>query len=242
MKQKPLLFKILMILCLIEPVIKVFYFKALTHFDFSVIFSNLMARTSPLEIFDFWLVFPLAGLALLKIRKISYFIFLGLLAYVIYTFVTYESYTWPYNSETPFFYNQVVVVIAFITFIAFLIPQVRRPFFDKRVRWWEPKTRYIVNIACRVQGKNIVFPSELLDISKTGAFLKESSYFNIGDDLSIEFKYMNMNFNLPVKVISQHVFRGQAGAGVQFRFQSLRQNLDLAKFIGLIKGSHQKRT
>src|SRR5690348_14093639 len=121
MKQKPLLFKILMILCLIEPLIKIFYFRAQTHFAFSVIFENLLARTSPAEIFDFWLVFPLAGLSLLKIRKWSYFIFLSLLAYVVYTFVTYESYTWPYNSATPFFYNQVIVVMAVIIFISFLI-------------------------------------------------------------------------------------------------------------------------
>jgi hypothetical protein len=241
MKQKPLLFKILTILCLIEPLIKIFYFRAQTHFEFSVIFENLLSRNSPIEIFDFWLVFPLAGLALLKIRKWSYFIFLGLLAYVVYTFATYESYTWPYNSATPFFYNQVVVVLAIIIFISFLIPQVRRPFFDQRVRWWEPKTRYIVNIACRVQGKNIVFPSEIMDISKTGAFLRESSYFNIGDDLSIEFKYLGMDFNLPVKVISQHVSRGQAGVGVKFVFHSLRQNITIAKFIAMIKGSHQKR-
>ena len=241
MKQKPLLFTILMILCLIEPLIKIFYFKALTHFDLPVIMANLMARTSIKEIFDFWLVFPIAGLALLKIRSWSYFVFLSCLAYVIYSFVTYESYTWPYNSETPFFYNQVIVVIAIIILIAFMIPQVRRPFFDKRVRWWEPKTRYIVNITCRVQGKNIVFPSEILDISKTGAFLRESSYFNIGDELAIEFKYLGQNFNLPVQVMSQHVSRGQAGVGVRFLFQSLRQNLSVAKFIALLKTSHQKR-
>jgi hypothetical protein len=241
MKQKPLLFTILSILCLIEPLIKLFYFKALTHFDFSVIFANLMARTSFMEIFDFWLVFPLAGVALLKIRKWSYFIFLALLAYVIYSFVTYEAYTWPYNSETPFFYNQVVVVMAVVIFVSFLIPQVRRPFFDKRIRWWEPKTRYIVNIPCRVQGKNIVFPSEIMDISKTGAFLRESSYFNIGDELNIEFKYLGMNFNLPVQVMGQHVSRGQAGFGVRFLFISLRQNLTIAKFISSLKGSHQKR-
>lgn len=241
MKQKPLLFTILMILCLIEPLIKIFYFKALTHFELPVIMANLMARTSIKEIFDFWLVFPLAGLALVKIRNWSYFVFLALLSYVIYSFVTYEAYTWPYNSATPFFYNQVVVVFSVLILVAFLIPQVRRPFFDKRVRWWEPKTRYIVNINCRVQGKNVVFPSEILDISKTGAFLRESSYFNIGDELAIEFKYLGMNFNLPVQVISQHVSRGQAGVGVRFLFISLRQNISVAKFIAALKASHQKR-
>jgi hypothetical protein len=98
-----------------------------------------------------------------------------------------------------------------------------------------------VNINCRVQGKNVVFPSEILDISKTGAFLRESSYFNIGDELAIEFKYLGMSFNLPVQVISQHVSRGQAGVGVRFLFISLRQNISIAKFIAHLKASHQKR-
>ena len=103
MKYKPLVFRILSVFFMIEPLIKVLYFKALTHFDFSQIFDNLFSHHSLRDIFDFWLVFPLAGLMLLRLRKWTYFGFLALIGYLFFSIMTYERYTWPYNSSSPLF-------------------------------------------------------------------------------------------------------------------------------------------
>ena len=116
MKNKPLIFTLISILCLIEPIIKILYFNAITHFDFMIIMSNLITRDSARDVFDFWLVYPLAGLLLFKLRKWTYFAFMSLLVYIIYNILTYEKYTWPYNSDSPFMYHYMIVIMASMVF------------------------------------------------------------------------------------------------------------------------------
>ena len=239
MKNKPLFFSLISILCIIEPLIKVLYFKAITHFDFMVIMSNLVARDSFRDVFDFWLVYPLAGILLLKLRKWTYFAFMSLLAYIVYSITTYEKYTWPYNSDSPFMYHYIVVIMAVMLFMAFLLPGVWEPFFDRRVRWWEPKVRYPAGINCALKNDNLIFASEIINISLTGAFLKESSYFKVGDKLDLEFSFLGQEVSLPVTVIHKHSLGGRHGYGVQFSFKSFKQNVLIARIIHVLKQSNK---
>lgn len=237
MKNKPLIFTIITILCLIEPLIKVLYFKAITHFDFLVIMTNLGARDSFKDVFDFWLVYPLAGLFLIKIRKWTYFAFMSLLIYIVYSIFTYEKYTWPYNSDSPFTYHYVVVAMACIVFFSFLLPTIREPFFDRKLRWWEPQTRYQVGINCSLKNENLVFSSEILNISLTGALLKESTYFKVGDRLDLEFSFLGEDISLPVQVVHKLMANGKQGYGVKFTFKSFKQSVVISKVINVIKQS-----
>ena len=239
MKNKPLFFSMISILCIIEPLIKVLYFKAITHFDFMVIMSNLVARDSFRDVFDFWLVYPLAGLLLLKLRKWTYFAFMTLLAYIVYNITTYEKYTWPYNSDSPFMYHYLVVIMAVMLFMVFLLPGVWEPFFDRRVRWWEPKVRYPAGINCALKNENLIFASEIINISLTGAFLKESSYFRVGDKLDLEFSFLGKEVCLPVTVVHKHSLAGRHGYGVQFTFKSFKQNVLIARIIHVLKQSNK---
>lgn len=238
MKNKPFVFTILSILCLIEPVIKVLYFKAITQFDFLVIFANLKSRNTFVEVFDFWLVFPIAGLLILKLRKWSYFAFLSLLTYVVYNISTYEKYTWPYNSDAPFFYNYMVVGMCAAVFVYFLSPKVREPFFDRRLRWWEPQSRYAVNIHCKVHSANLTFPVEMLNLSQTGAFLMDSPYLKVGERMHIEFNFLGQVIEVPVEIIHKTSIKNHSGFGVKFNFRTVTQSIRLAKVLNVVKKSH----
>ncbi len=204
-----------------------------------VIMSNLVARDSFRDVFDFWLVYPLAGILLLKLRKWTYFAFMSLLAYIVYSITTYEKYTWPYNSDSPFMYHYIVVIMAVMLFMAFLLPGVWEPFFDRRVRWWEPKVRYPAGINCALKNDNLIFASEIINISLTGAFLKESSYFKVGDKLDLEFSFLGQEVSFPVTVIHKHSLGGRHGYGVQFSFKSFKQNVLIARIIHVLKQSNK---
>ncbi len=240
MKNKPFVFSLLSLLCLVEPLIKVLYFKAITDFDFLVIFANLLARDTFREVVDFWLVFPLAGLLILKLRKWTYFAFLGVLLYINYTIFTYEKYTWPYNSDSPFFYNYAVSLLSVAVFMYFLSPAVREPFFDRRVRWWEPKSRYAVNISCKLQTTNLTFPSQILNLSQGGAFVQDSKFLRPGDMLMVEFNFLGQTIAVPAEVVSRHVTNGAPGYGLRFQFKSLKQSVTMAKVIKVLKKSRQE--
>lgn len=242
MKNKPIIFTVLSVLCLIEPVIKVLYFKAATDFDFMVIIANVMARNTFREVMDFWLVFPIAGMLILKLRKFTYFAFMGVLLYIIHNIVTYEKYTWPYNSDEPFIYNKIVAFVAMGVFVYFLSPKARQPFFDRRVRWWEPKTRYTVNMNCKLDNGHLVFPSSIMNISHTGAFIGYSPYIKVGDKMQIEFNFLSNVITLPIEVMNEHSILGQKGFGIRF-CMTYGQSIMMSRVIGkisLIKNETRK--
>jgi PilZ domain len=235
MKNKPFIFTVLSALCFIEPLIKVLYFKATTQFDFLVIFANLKARNTFMEVVDFWLIFPIAGLLILKLRKWTYFSFLAVLSYINYNIFTYEKYTWPYNSDSPFIYNYFVALMSLAVFVYFLFPGVREPFFDRRVRWWEPKKRYNVQITCKLQSSNLTFPSRIINISQSGAFVLDSKYLKVGDQLQMEFAFIGRTISVPVEVVNRHSIQNQIGFGLKFHFKTLKQSVSMMKVIKVLK-------
>lgn len=235
MKNKPLIFSLLTALCLIEPLIKVLYFKATTHFDFGLILANLVERNRPSEIVDFWFVFPVAGLLILKLRRWTYAGFMALMAYNIYKVASYEAYTWPYNGPSPFLYDYLVLAGCSAIFVWFLFPNVRRPFFDQRVRWWETTTRYPVAIACRLENRTMGFNTLVSNISKTGLFVRFGAYLENGTRFNLELDHLGLVLRIPVEVVHRHSFDGHEGYGLRFVFNTWRDFLAVNMLVGSIK-------
>jgi len=239
MRKKPFIFTLISILCLVEPLIKVLYFKAITHFDFAVIVSNLSARASFFEVVDFWLVFPIAGLFILKLRKFNYFAFLAIQAYIIYSIVTYEEYTWPYNSDSPFFYNYALTVFSIMSFLYFLLPGTRKPFFDARVRWWEPMVRFNVAIKCQLINARGNWSSTIRNISKSGVFIEGGHELEVGDKLIMEFIAFGETHSLILEVMNKHAMDERKGFGARFHFDSLSQVFRLRSVVNKIGASQE---
>ncbi len=225
----------LSIFFLLEPAIKILYFKAATHFDFYTIFENVLSRHSFREIFDFWIVFPVAGVMLWKLRKWTYFAFLAVMSYLIFSILTYEKYTWPYNTDKPLLYHYFVIAITLLTIAYFLAPTVRAPFFNRNLRWWESKPRYRITIPAKVTGNKITFQTEIINISQTGAFLKDNNLLAPGDVISLSFESEGLMMEVPVKVISRHVIADTPGYGVQFFPTSISQKFQMVRLISRIR-------
>lgn len=231
MKNKPLIFTILSVFFLIEPLIKIIYFKAITKFDFAVIFANLQARNTFKEILEFWLIFPLAGILILRLRKWTYFSFMAVLMYIVFKIFSYEKYTWPYNSDSPFLYNYVIALTAVAVFLYFLSPTVRETFFDRRVRWWETKARYNVLIPCWIQSGGDEIQTDILNISHSGAFVAERDGIKIGDTFQFKFNYDGQEVLVHGKAVHKHKAQGRDGYGVQFKLKGIGQNIMMKKMM-----------
>jgi hypothetical protein len=89
-----------------------------------------------------------------------------------------------------------------------------------------------------LKGEKLIFASEILNISKSGAFLKDSAYFKEGEKLELEFTFMGNLIILPIEVIHKHTIRGRDGYGVKFNFLTFRQSLLVSKIIKMIKETH----
>ena len=240
MKNRPLLFSIIAILHILEPLIKILFFKATTGFSFVSIFDNIANMEGIKNIIEFWFLFPIAGFALIGVKKWSYPLFVSIQAYSIIMHLTYEKFTWPYSSDTPHWSSLGILFFNVAIMIYFALPDVRKPFFDKTMRWWQTKTRYGQRLPCTVYFNN---PNDLEDcvihnISQSGAFLdyKQIHPSNFVKDSAI---HLNITFedyqiSIKAKIAAQHSFDDVNGIGVQFIFDNIFEDLYMRRLVRAI--------
>jgi hypothetical protein len=123
--------------------------------------------------------------------------------------------------------------MAMCVFVYFLSPRARQPFYDRRVRWWEPKTRYTVNMNCKLDDGHLCFPSTIMNLSKTGAFITYSPYLRVGDKVQMEFNFLSNVISLPVEIMNEHSILGQKGFGIKFNM-TYGQSIMMSRLISKI--------
>ncbi len=241
MNKKPLLFIVLGYLHILEPLAKLLYFQLETQFGVSLILSNVFALDSFKVVFDFWLLFPLAGIALLSVKKWSYFVFILLQGYSIYSFLTYEKWTWPYVSTEPHPYAYAILAINIVIILVFLLPKIRRPFFDRSVRWWETKTRYRVAMpaSLSISGIKDVENCKILNISASGAFIGFISKVKLRDLVHLTFDFHELNIAVDGEVVSKHSYDGTEGLGLRFLFNNSWERMRVKRLLGKIRNSSE---
>jgi len=237
MKKRPLLFVLLGILHLLEPIGKLLYFKWDTGLDWNIIIDNLAQMEGFKNIFDFWMLFPLGGIALLMVKAWTYPLFVGVQVYSVINHLLYEKYTWPYLSERPFLGAILLLSFNLLIIIYFSLPMVRRPFFDRRMRWWESRPRYGGEIPCLVEltGLHKSFTSKIFNISEGGAFVEKVPGLSLGETVKIKFSLHNFSFDLTGKIVNSHQINAIDGFGLQFFFTNTSERADIKKFIKELK-------
>ncbi len=238
MKKRPLIFIILGIIHLLEPLSKILYLKIETGFSFSKVLENILAIEGLRTNFEFWFLFPIAGIALLTIKKWSYPVFVAVQFYSLISHLSYEEYTWPYVSEVPILSSLILLIFNIGMIVYFALPSVRRPFLDKTIRWWETYKRYAVNIPCEfIALKNSSsFKGEILNISKSGVFATcNNNEVHINDELKVRFHFYNLNFSLKAIIVSKHSYTDKTGWGIQFEFNDWREKFNLSRLINILK-------
>jgi hypothetical protein len=233
MKNRPLVILVIGLLHLLEPFSKVFYLKVASDFTFVEVIQNILAIEDPMKIFEFWFLFPIGGIALLSVRKWSLPVFFSVQFYSIYSHLLYEKFTWPYVSETPLYSSMFLLLFNIGIMIYFLLPEVRRPFFDHKLRWWEPKLRFNIDIPCALFLKETLDSKQcrIVNISQTGAFICTEWNLNTDQLITLRFQYMNLYFSLDGRVVNVHSLSGATGFGVKFDYKSIWQNFRMQRLL-----------
>ena len=239
MKKRPFLFVVLGIIHLLEPLSKILYFKYDTGFSFATIMSNIANIEGFKNLFEFWILFPLGGIALLLVKRWSYALFVGVQVYSLYSHILYQEFTWPYVSKTPFYSSMILIVFNLGMVFYFALPSVRRPFFDRRMRWWETKPRYGTEIPCKVHitAHDVEHDSTILNISETGAFVEYSEGIKVWDKVKVTFHYYDEEFSVTGSIVNRHIVNGIDGFGIQFHFDSMKKRFLMRRFIRKLKNS-----
>jgi hypothetical protein len=212
------------------------YFKLSTGFDWSTVATNILAVRSPLDVFHFWFLFPIAGFALLSVKSWSHPVFMAIQTYSIYIHMTYEKFTWPYLAETPFLGSLVLLALNICLIVYFLFPHVRKPFFNKDVRWWEHHRRYNNPFPCTF---SIVNPNKLedayiLNISLSGAFINHQGIVEDEQHMMVNLSFDNVHLSIKAEKVGSHAFGGSMGMGVRFIYESYWDKFKMKRLIKAI--------
>jgi hypothetical protein len=239
MKKRPILLVVLAALHFLEPLFKILFLKAQTGFEWTVIFDNIFSINSPKAIFEFWLLFPIAGAAIIGAKKWSYSLFVTIQCYSVYAHLTYQKFTWPYVAETPFISHTLLLVFNLLVIAYFLLPDVRRIFFEPGLRWWETPTRYYFDLPCAVTfgDSNNLVDVKIKNISRTGCFIGYMGEVTDGQPLTLHLTYGKFDIKLPAEVVRKSEFQGQQGIGVKFHYQNIWDMYTLRRMLGEIEKS-----
>jgi hypothetical protein len=224
MQRKPWPIIILAFIHFVEPIAKIIFYSILWKMPVSRFLTYMQYQSSPLELFLFLGAFPIAGVAILAVKKWS------LPAFFLVQLVTLGGHIYYHTTAPKAFPIYLIVGLTVLNLLVvtyFLLPAVRIAYLDPKVRWWEAKPRFLVDWKGKaVQGKHNIDVT-VSNISEGGMFFQTSSKsasLSIEEPIRVDFEFLNVPFSLPGRI--RHYSAGSK-YGVQFTDLTSEQKKNL---------------
>ena len=184
------------------------YFHADT--SFANYFHNLLHPDHLMQTMHLIVPSFLAAFAIYTVKKWSYPLFIFALCWIIgrnlFLFSVEQTLSlWEFLLAT-------VVNFALVTY--FLLPAVRIAYLNPRLRWWEAKIRFNVNLPLTIFFQEREIASIVSNISQGGLFCKTPEDFPLQAPVALAFSDREMAFKLLGKVVFKR--QDQSGYGIEF--------------------------
>lgn len=172
----------------------------LTHSTLLNYLSGMLESDNFLALFQFFVAYPLAGYAIYQCKRWSLPVYF--LATALGIFFDFKSRTdFPQQFPLWLFYVSTITNVALVSY--FLLPAVRAPFFNSKMRWWENKPRYRVNLWANLNLPSGTFKCFILDMSEGGVFIKSRAHLELGTEILISFAILRERFSFRGTVVHQ---------------------------------------
>ncbi len=198
MKRRPWLLIIIVWLHILAPIGNilmntVYAGVELPHYLF------LLIQPYNLHRFLIFVVTPiLAGIMIYICKKLSYIIYILLMTVP----VLYSAYTWYGSQNHQMFISVLLSYLVNILVVGFFMrSQVRKIYFDSRVRWWEAKPRFHADFKAEVASQAKRFEAQLMNLSDSGLFFQSEEELEHGDEVSIYFTAQDKDLELRGHVV-----------------------------------------
>jgi Tfp pilus assembly protein PilZ len=165
------------------------------------------------DLLAFYLLMPIAGLALYSFRRWSYPVFVAALAYSAYS--NYSE--WHQSPETYPVQALLSLYIFDLLFVGyFMLPSVRAIFFNPEMRWWEAKPRYQIRLAATIETGENSRRCRVSNLSEGGAFIRTSEAYNPGTQVRLSLSVFDIHLRISAKIAHRRPVESSYGYGVQF--------------------------
>ena len=227
--DKPFIVKMLAGLLLFEPLIKIVYFWIITEFSLSTIFQNIFKIESFGEVFEFWILYPLGGIALITKWSWSFLLFILIQLIIVFQNLTYNPYTWPYVASSPHFSSILLLIINILIVMYFFSKKGRKHFINKQGFHLREAERFLLNYPCEVKYEEwgSPFQTNIQDISESGAFIICDKKIFLDDEIEIKIIQDEKAYYLKALVVN----RRNNGYGLRFVFQDLSDKKLIQKLV-----------
>jgi len=242
MEHKPWPLIILAFIHIIEPITKINFYSLYYQLTPLEVVLRVYQSNTAIQIFEFFLLFPIAGLALFAVKKWSYLVFFIAEIWVLTINFSYLNDLYQTNQMMMlgFFVSFTILNLVFVSYL--LLPAVRNAYLHPRTRWWESKPRYSVNFDCKVDGKSI---GTIRNISSGGVFIETDSKLLIKSKLMIEFNLSIESETVKIRtrsfVLNKFEINNTQGYGAKFIETTRRNKKLLKKTINHLEKSHSDR-
>jgi hypothetical protein len=210
MQYKPWIIIIIGLCHIIEPVAKILYYSLVLSKNPILLVEQQFYSLRFFHIFNFFLSFPIAGIAILSVKKWSLPVFLTVQILVIGDFL-FKVPTFYENDQFGIIISSVIfMLINIILVMYFLGSTLRIAYLDPKIRWWETCPRYLVKISAQSQFGAI----EIVDLSLSGAYVtvKEKP----SDNFELNFTLYEESFQLICQPVHEIKLYENPGCGVLF--------------------------
>jgi len=155
---------------------------------------------------------PIAAVAIFAFRRWSYPVFLGCMAWAGWV-CTQNWLQFPNSFPLTLLIGTFAVNIAITSY--FLIPSVRAPYFDKKLRWWERKPRFLLQLSAEVKTGFSTSTVKIANIAEGGVFVTSPRNIPIDEKVKLSFNLFDMEFSLEGRTIYKRPGKPK-GYGIQF--------------------------
>lgn len=231
MEHKPWPLVVLAFIHFIEPLTKILFYSVLFNISPLQIAESTYENETLIQQFNFFLLFPIAGIAIFAVKKWSLPVFLFIEVYVFTINIDYLNVL--YQTDQIFLFSCFIFFgamnVIFVTYL--LVPAVRIAYLDPRIRWWEASPRYHTNINCSI---NNSLTGVIQNISRSGVFITTNYDLPMDSTVRLEFKFkaQDKEINLKPKalVLNKYDITNSTGYGAIF-YELTKEEKCLIKVI-----------
>jgi hypothetical protein len=231
MNRRPWPIVILALIQLVIPLFNIGISALASGLSVSNFFTAQMQFVPMWKIFVFYLMAPMSGLAIYMCKKWSFFAFMSFQMIILATNIVEIQGQSNVTLAIP------IVIFAANTglLIYFMLPAVQRVYFDDRLKWWETKPRYIVDIEMDTKGAWGMFPGTILNISEGGCnFRTTDSEKLLKKSGKVVFNVLGKRYILKGKVAFAKETKNGHEYGIMFTKMNEKKILEIKNLIGAI--------
>jgi uncharacterized membrane protein len=241
MIRKPWPIVIISIIFFVIPIMNIlgtyFFLKAdylFTDYLKSLFFDSV----NFLPLFNMVVPSLVAGIAVYSVKKWSYPVFLVCMSWITWQMFYKFSYHFSASELIITVLLPMLINIAYVSYI--LLPKVRAPYYDPRLRWWETKPRYVFETDIKITYADIVTEGKMTNISEGGLFAIIPTAIEPNTILKLNLSILENDLEILAKI----VYRKPDGTshGLQFHEVTGDQKKALKKIINNLATNNYEMT